>query len=506
VEWQLENWEIRDAEMYFFRKATKEVRQFCKASDYKDCSTLKDGVLYYNSRILDGQEIDDVENIMPDISPLSFCTPMMDRWSPVAYSITVHSHHNLTRHRNAVATLREARKVGFVVRGRDLANEIRDSCIFCRRFKAKLAEVEFGKVHPARLTIAPAFFRVQADLCGPWEALCDHNCRSVVEVWGCIFIDPASGAVSAYAMPKYDTGAFLSCYMKHAYRYGHAAKLYIDGGSQLIAACKKMQISWTDLTGILNSKFSVGVEYEVCGVGRHNRHGAVERSIKEVKKIFNLVFSGFKMDLFAYDAAFAFIANELNNMPTCLGSRYDGLEHTDLITANRLLMGRNNRRAPTGYPRFDDKSRQIEQLDRLHKAWWKLWKDEKIVDWVPRPNKWLTSSRPPVVGDIVVFLQQDKEATLGDTLWRLGRVVEIFESTGDDKVRAVKIEYKNASQSVFQTTTRSVRKLAILFREGELEMTEALNEAAREGDRLFIQYSQYTGGRPRATTEGFIDL
>ena len=47
------------------RKATKEVLQFSKDSDFKKCSVMKDKVLYYTGRILDGQCVDDMENIMP---------------------------------------------------------------------------------------------------------------------------------------------------------------------------------------------------------------------------------------------------------------------------------------------------------------------------------------------------------------------------------------------------------------------------------------------------------
>ena len=501
-DWQLESWETEEAEKYFFKKGTDEVKHFTKEAEYKDCSILEEGILKYSSRILDGQQIDDVENVMDDLAPLSFCKPMLDRWSPIAYSIMIHSHQKAARHRNAVATLLESRKLAFIVKGRSLANEIRDACVFCRRFRAKLVEVEMGKVHSSRLTVAPAFFRVQTDLFGPLMAMCEHNHRAAVSVWGCIFKDPASGAISVHAMPKYDTGAFLAAYSRHSFRYGHPARLYIDGGSQLVKACRDMHLNWAELTTTLNSEYSVGVEYEVCAVGRHDRHGVVERAVQDVKKLFYQVFQGLKLDLFAYETAFAFVANELNSLPICLGSKYEGLEHTDLITANRLVLGRNNKRAPVGYPRIESKSRQIEQMDRVHKAWWKVWKNEKLVDHIPHPPKWFTNSRPPEVGDIVVYLKQDKDVTLGDTLWRLGRIVEVIGSEGDGKVRSVKIEYSNPKEEVYRYTHRSARKVAILFREGELEMTEMLNAAARKGNQLFIKHMRMPGGPPLGYTQG----
>ena len=487
-DYQLSGDEIAQAEKYFFKKATREVKHFSRFADWKKCSTEKDGILYYSSRILDGQEIDDVENVMDDLEPLSFVRPMADRYSPVAYAIMVHSHQQLSRHRNSAATLLQSRAVAYIIKGRDLADEIREACIYCRRYKAKLLETEMSKVHPARLTIAPAFFRCQVDMFGPYDALCEHNCRAVVSVWGLIFKDPASHAIAVYACPKSDTGEIIRAYTRHAFRYGHPAKLFIDGGSQLVKACKEMQISWTDLTTTLNSTYGVGVEHEICPPLAHNQHGMVERSVLEIKRLFHQVFKGVRLDIFAYETAFQFCANELNSLPICLGSRTDNLSSLDLITPNRLLLGRNNRRAPVGYGRIEtQRFRQIEHLDSMQKSWWKVWKDEKLADYIPKPAKWQNTTRTPEVDDIVIFLRRDKESTLGDTLWRIGRIVKLLRSKSDDVAYNVVIQYKNHTQSQFRETERNVRSIAILYREGDLELVDTLNQASKaDSETLFL--------------------
>ena len=56
-------------------------------------------------------------------------------------------------------------------------------------------------------------------------------------------------------------------------------------------------------------------------MGGHNYHGQVERSIREVKKLFDTVYRGVKMDIMGYETCFAWISNELNNLPLCLGSK-----------------------------------------------------------------------------------------------------------------------------------------------------------------------------------------
>ena len=490
-DFQLSPEEIKDAELYFFKKATLEVKQFSKPAEYKKQTFFKDGVLYYSGRILDGSSVYDPEQTMSDLEPMKFVRPVCDRYSPVSYAIMIHSHSKLTHHRNTITTLRESRNLAFVLKGRDLSNEIREHCTFCKRFKARLIEVEMGKMHESRMTCAPAFFCAQVDLFGKYYAYCEHNHRSSVPVWGVIFKDPSSGAIAIYGMPGYSTGAFINCYLRHACRYGHPLKLFIDAGSQLMKACKDLEFSWTDLTTTLNSQFGVGVEHVVCTTGSHAAHGVVERSVLEVKRLLNVTYRTLRMDLYGYDTAFTFIANELNSLPLCLGSRYENLEHSDLITPSRLLLGRNNQRAPTGYPRIASKSRQISQLDAVYKAWWQTWKAEKLVDYIPAPSKWHKNSRPPVIGDIVVFIRD--EAVLGESLWKLGTIEELIPSKADGKIRAVMIEYKNPSEEKFRLTKRDVRKVAILYREGELELMEILNEASKTDDiRATVQLKHHT--------------
>ena len=477
--------EILAAELYFFKKATREVRQFSKERDWKDCSVLKDGVLHFTGRILDGQEITAVERNMWDIEPLSFVKPILDRYSPVAYSIMVYSHTKLVKHRNSITTLRESRNLAFVLRGRDLANEIRESCVSCRRFKAKLLEIEMGKIHDNRLTIAPPFYQVQVDLLGPYKASCEHNHRSTVDVWGVVFKDPSTAAIAVFVMQGYDTASFLCSYTRFSARYGHPSKLFINEGSQLLKACNKMEINILDIKRTLDSEYRVGIEYETCPVGGHNAHGIVERSIKEVKRLFNLIYGGLKLDIMTYKTAFAFISNKLNNFPICLGSRMSNLEHSDLITPSRLLLGRNNSRALSGYARIPGPLRLMNQLESVERSWWEIWKDERLLEYIPQTRKWRSGSGIFQVGDIVIFLKANKDQTFGTPVWKMGRIKEV-EVSKDGVIRTVVIEYKNSTESIFRTTRRSARKVAVLHREGDLELVEELNEASRRAQIQFL--------------------
>jgi hypothetical protein len=71
-----------------------------------------------------------MEEVMFYLSPVSFCKPVVDRHSPVAYAIMLEMHRTEVNHLNSITTYRESLGTAFIIRGRDLAKEIRETCNF----------------------------------------------------------------------------------------------------------------------------------------------------------------------------------------------------------------------------------------------------------------------------------------------------------------------------------------------------------------------------------------
>ena len=473
----LVEYELRRSENYFFYKATLEVIKFSPDREYKDCFITKNGILHYVGRILDSQEIYSPEDTMFDLTPLSFVRPIVDRYSPVGYSVMLHSHEAITHHKSATASLLESRSIAYILRGRDLASEIVKACRPCVRYQCKLLEAEMGKIHQTRLTIAPVFHCSQVDLFGPLIAVCEHQHRSSVKVYGVVFKDPGSCAVAIYVMQNYSTPSFLQAYTRFAARYGHPTELRIDEGSQLMAACKKMELSIVDITNNLSVEHQVGIKYSTCAVANHNAHGMVERSIREIKNLMAKMYKGLKLDILSLETCFAWIAAELNNLPICIGSRVDNLDHVDLITPSRLLLGRNNRRALGGFATVSSPSRLIEQMNRVYEVWWKVWRSEKLVDFIPQPSKWKKTNEQIRIDDVVIFLKSDSEHRFGEPVWKIARVK--FVNTSEDGIaRTVLLEYRNSNEKTFRTTNRSIRSIVVVHREEDLDVIQSLEQAA----------------------------
>ncbi|MCP3662714.1 MAG: hypothetical protein GY696_09495, partial [Gammaproteobacteria bacterium] len=179
--------EIAAAERYVFQVTSREVKYFNKKESYEKISYMKDGVLLYSSRIMDGERPETIPGAMLDVGPLTFCVPIVDRHSPVAYSVMLYAHESLTHHGGVNSTLRRSREIVFIIRGMSLATEIKEACPFCKRYKQRMIQAEMGKIHPSRFTPAPPFHFTQVDLVGPWKARCEHSGhRAEVKVWGAV--------------------------------------------------------------------------------------------------------------------------------------------------------------------------------------------------------------------------------------------------------------------------------------------------------------------------------
>ena len=163
--------QINKARIYFFRKATAEVKHFLNVSQYKDLSIEKDGLLLYTGRILPTDNITIVGNVtrvMKDLTATSFCVPVVDRYSPVAISICndIHWNHDSAQHTGPDTVWRYVLQNIFIVEGRPLVEKIGRLCERCRYLNKKLLAVAMGAVSGHNLVIAPAFYVTQVDLAG----------------------------------------------------------------------------------------------------------------------------------------------------------------------------------------------------------------------------------------------------------------------------------------------------------------------------------------------------
>lgn len=473
---ELSEYYLRCSLNYFFIKASLEVKNFMKQKSFRNLSTDKNGVLLYTGRLLPSQRIDDklhLADVCTDLSMDTFCVPLIDRFSPLAYAIVseVHWYDEEVWHSGNETVWRQVLKMAFIFEGRSLVAQFRSECPRCNFLNKKNLEVSMGPVSDDNLCVAPAFYNSQIDLFGPFSSFSFANKRATIKIWFVIFCCCTTGAVDLKVMDDYSTPSFVLAFTRFSCKVGYPKKLLPDAGSQLVKGCENMKILFSDVRSKL-SEF--GVSYEVCPVGAHYMHGKVERKIRHVKESFQKHLHHERLSVIHWESLGDQVANAINNLPIGIGNSTTGLENIDLITPNRLLFARNNNRCPAGTLNIsNDLGKLIEQNNKLFQVWFKAW----LVSYVPTlmfQPKWFRSDKDPKVGDVVLFLKSDKEF---EKIYQYGIIADLKISR-DKRIREIDIEYQNVNENVKRRTTRGTREVVVIHPVNELGLVREINELA----------------------------
>ena len=462
------------AEQYLFRKATAEVKRFVSESKYINISTERDGILYYAGRILPDAEIEvtaSMSSAMLDLSSTTFCVPLVEKFSPLAYSIVneVHWYHEVAQHRGVETVNRYVLQIAYIFQVRELIKLFRRKCDRCRYLAQKSIEVSMGPISNVNLKIAPPFYCTQVDLCGPFLSYSPHNKRATVKIWLIVYCCTTTSATKIKVMDDYSTSAFVLSFIRLGCDVGYPKYLLPDEGSQLVKGCESMLLNYKD---IKNQLFNdVRVTFDVCPVGGHHMHGKVERRIQEVKKSLEVKLSSERLSILEWETLAAQVANSVNDLPLALGNIVGDFEQMDLLTPNRLMLGRNNNRSPTlPLSMSSDPSKFIKLSESIFQSWFECWLISHVPKLMHQP-KWFQSDRDIKVGDVVLFLKN--EANIKST-YQYGIIHDTVKST-DGKIRKVYVKYRNASEKTDRFTYRAVRRLILIHPVDELSLAEELS-------------------------------
>ena len=147
------------AKNYYIRKAALEVQQFIDPIKYKDKSCWKNKILYFTGRILPTQKIDgrfSLSDAILDLSEATFCVPITDAHSPIAYAIVSEKHwyDPDVKHAGVESTLRYAQNTAYIIGGRNLVKSIQKACVRCRILHKKGVKVAMGPKSDENLKVA----------------------------------------------------------------------------------------------------------------------------------------------------------------------------------------------------------------------------------------------------------------------------------------------------------------------------------------------------------------
>lgn len=461
---------------YLFVIATSEVKQFMDSKLYINVTFEKNDILFYSGRVLDGSISfsGHMTDVMYDLTRHSFVVPVVDRFSPLAFSIVneMHWHDKQVKHSGVETTLRAVMKIAHIFKVRELVKQFRKNCIRCRYLLKCSLDVEMAPISKHQLSVAPAYYVTQVDLCGPFQAYSKHNVRTTLKIWIIVFVCATTGSVNLKVIEGYDTTNFLLGFSRFSCECGFPKLILPDEGGQLLRGSQNMVLKMVDLKGKLNREY--GIDFRTCPVSGHNFHGKVERKIRGVRESLEKSFVNSRLSVLEWETLVSEIANSMNNMPIAIGNIVDGLENIDLITPNRLRLGRNNERSPIGSIEIDDKIDHIlRRNNNIFEKWWECWLTSVLPKLMAKP-KWYKNDENLKVGDVVLF-QKTESSLSGD--YTIG-MVDSVDYGIDFKIRSVVIKYRNFSENIDRFTKRAVRSLTVIHRVDELNIMEEIGKAS----------------------------
>jgi len=141
-----------------------------------------------------------------------------------------------------------------------------------------------------------------------------------------------------------------------------------------------------------------------------------------------------RLSVIQWETVSSEIANSINDLPLALQGIVSDFDTMDLITPNRLKLGRNNDRSPTSPLTLSKSfSKIIETNQQIYDTWFDNWLINHVPKVIHQP-KWFTQDRDLMVGDVVLFLKND---SLLSSTYHYGMVQELYLGR-DSKIRKVK--------------------------------------------------------------------
>ena len=483
----LDKQDISWALEFLFKKGSEEVKKFNKADFIAKIAVEKDGILFCKTRILDCQRFQvagglEDHDIFAELG-IKVVTPVLDRYSPLSYSIAGYVHRKLAKHKGYENCLRESLNHCFIVQGMSLFKELGDDCVFCAKKRKKYIEASMGPVSDEQLTIAPAFWVSMVDIYGPCHIYVPGHSmktrsRNVVEAkcYVLVFACPVTKLVNLQVIESKSAEGVIDGITRLSCEIGVPSFVLADQDSGIIKALKEADVNIRDLQFVLHKE--KGIEFKTCPVSGHNYHGLVERKIRTLQECLDKCdVSTMRLHATGLQTLCKLVENDMNNLPLgfSFGRDSDNSPLLKLVFPNMLRTGRINSRALEGPIRLPKgPNEMMEKVERAYDVFFKFW-NVTVIPKLMRLNKWFDAKSQLQMGDIVWFQKDENEFS---SRWTVGKVTEIVKSK-DGIVRRAQVQYQNATEDAPRTTDRAARSLIKLFHIDDQDWQSDMGEVER---------------------------
>jgi hypothetical protein len=415
---------------------------------------------WYSTTRLDKEGLPEVRDIDTkvffDRVSIRKTLPIVMVESPLFRSYLRYVHDREMVHPGVEPTLKRIRETFAPMGGQNVRAVIaayRQNCTKCRRNLKTMVEQELADFPACRTSVAPPFYYVQIDIAMAFKAKPYKDSRKSMTAHALVMVCLVTSSTNILVLDGLSTQAVVQALERHAARYGMPAQIYVDPGTQL----HKLRDAAFDLRDVHQQVFQRMKFYVTTSTPQaHQAQGRVERRIRTIRDMLQRLFdtTEYCNTLLGWETIFSRIASQIDDVPIARGT---STAPTDLgweiITPNRLKLGRNNFRSLEGEIKLDFcPQSQLERNRDIMKEWHTIFID-RVHLLVPTLLR--TEVRRTRVGDIVLFVFSEGSSKR-TSVWKLGRVEELISDT------TILIQYSHAGIAP-KTILRSVRSTVLIL-------------------------------------------
>ena len=456
---------------YLLRQESRKLKQQLSPTKIKQYTEIN-GILYYHSRITEEVPTTTADidtDIFFDGHHIKSLLPVVSATSDLFLVYAIYVHEKVKPHSGIESTLSEIFKTMFVFDNpRRVLKQIRNKCPRCRLIRRKTLELRVMNHPQVRTELAPPFYNVMIDTVFGFKCQSFKGARGkVTKMYALIIVCLLTGAVNILAINGLETQDVIQGLERHSAKHGIPKAAYVDNGTQLICL-NRAEFDIRDLQSQVQR--NLGLEVIVSTPKSHEERGRVEAKVKALRTMMDklVIASTTAMTALEWETLFQKVSSMLNDIPIAKSSTTNVSDiGWDIITPNRLLLGRNHYRSLEGSIRIeqaDNISKLLHKNNKILQAWYGIFAS-RIHHLIPRPIKWKKDD-PVHVGDVVLFLHTDNP--MDSDIWDLGRVEKIIKPT-QIEITHYMHSGKNG-KPVMRSLLRSPRDISIIQNANEQSM------------------------------------